>query len=92
MVATRTPIFPYIEVLKWLIDHIDTQKCLINDENGGCVKVFLSVEVHKYYKHKDPKEHLIIYFFLKLYELHDTNPMMTSWWREDKKFTNQRNG
>jgi hypothetical protein len=37
MVARKTPIFPYIEVLKWLIDHTDTHKCLINDENGGCV-------------------------------------------------------
>jgi hypothetical protein len=54
MVASRTPIFPYIEVLKWLIDDTDTQKCLINDENGGCVGVFLPVEVQKYYKLRDP--------------------------------------
>jgi hypothetical protein len=35
MVARRTPIFPCIEVLKWLIDHMDENKCLINDQNGG---------------------------------------------------------
>jgi hypothetical protein len=56
MVESRNSIFPCIEVLKWLIDHIDTQKCLINDENGGCVGVFLSVEVQKYYKLRDPEE------------------------------------
>jgi hypothetical protein len=40
MVAIITPIFPCIEVLKWLIDNIDTHKCLINNDNGGCVGVF----------------------------------------------------
>jgi hypothetical protein len=45
MVASRTLVFPCIELLKWLIDHTDTQKCLINDDNGGCVGVFLPLEV-----------------------------------------------
>ena len=45
MVASRTLVFPYIELLKWIIDHIDIQKCLINDDNGECVGVFLLVEV-----------------------------------------------
>jgi hypothetical protein len=58
MVARIAPIFPCIEVLKWLIDHTDTQKCLINDDNGGCVEVFLLVEVQKYYKLRDPEEQL----------------------------------
>jgi hypothetical protein len=58
MVASRTPGFPCIEVLKWLIDHMDEQKFLINDENGGCVVFFLPTEVHKYYKLKDPEERL----------------------------------
>jgi hypothetical protein len=48
MVARRTLVFPCIEVLKWLINHTDTQKCLINDDNGGCVGFFLPVEVQKY--------------------------------------------
>jgi hypothetical protein len=41
MVARRTPIFPCIVVLKWFIEHTNTHKCLINDDNGGCVEVFL---------------------------------------------------
>jgi hypothetical protein len=45
MVANRNPIFPYTEVLKWLIGHTNTHKCLINDENGECVGVFLLIEV-----------------------------------------------
>jgi hypothetical protein len=45
MVASRTLIFPCIELLKWLINQRDTQKCLVNDENGGCVGVFLMIEV-----------------------------------------------
>jgi hypothetical protein len=37
MVASRYQVFPCIEILKWLIDHTDAQKCLINDDNGECV-------------------------------------------------------
>jgi hypothetical protein len=29
---------------------------------------------------------------MKFYEFHDTNWLMASWWKEDKKFTNQSNG
>jgi hypothetical protein len=45
MVASITLFFPCIELLKWPIDHTDTKKCLINDVNGECVGVFLSIEV-----------------------------------------------
>jgi hypothetical protein len=55
MVASRTLIFPCIELLKWLIDHTDTQKCLINDDNGKCVGVFLPLEVQNYYKLREPR-------------------------------------
>jgi hypothetical protein len=92
MVARRTPIFPCIEVLKWLIDHKDTHKCLINDHNGRCVKVFIPGEVHKYYKLKDSEERLNTKFIVKFYEHHNTNRVMASWWREDKNFTNRRTG
>jgi hypothetical protein len=54
MVPSRTPVFPCIEVLKWLIDHMDEKKFLINNENGRCVIVFLSTKVQKYYKLRDP--------------------------------------
>ena len=29
---------------------------------------------------------------VKFYEFHDTSQLMISWWKEDKKFTNQSNG
>jgi hypothetical protein len=92
MVACRTPVLPFIETLSWLIDHTDAQKCLINDENGGCVKVFLPTAVHKYYKLGDPEEWLNTDFILKFYEFHETIQSMASWWKEDKKFTNQSKG
>jgi hypothetical protein len=92
MVASRTLVFLCIEVLKWLIDHIDGHKCLINDDNGGCVIFFLLIEFHKYYKIRDPEEWLNTDFVVNFYEFHDTNRLMASWWKEDKKFTNQRNG
>jgi hypothetical protein len=72
MVACRTPVFPCMEVLKWLIDHTDAHKFLINDENGGCVRVFLPTEVQKYYKLRDPEEWLNTDFMVKFYEFHDT--------------------
>jgi hypothetical protein len=51
--------------------------------------VFLLVEVQKYHKLIDPKEHLNTYFVMKFYKHHDTSRLMASWWREDKKFTNR---
>jgi hypothetical protein len=56
MVASKTLVFPCIEVLKCLIDHTKRHKCLINDDNGGCVRVFFPTEVQKYYKLRDPEE------------------------------------
>jgi hypothetical protein len=78
MVERRMLIFPCIEVLKWLNDHTDRHKCLINYENGGCVKVFLLVEVQKYYKLRDPEEWLNTDFVVKFYEHHDTSRLMAS--------------
>jgi hypothetical protein len=92
MVAIRTRVCPCIELLKWLIDHRDTQKCLINDVNGECVGVFLSVEVQSYYKLRDPKERLKIDFFVNFYECQNIGRVMASWWREDKKYTNRTSG
>jgi hypothetical protein len=85
MVARKTPFFPCIELLKWLIDHTDIQKCLINDVNGEYVGVFLLVEVQSYYKLRYLEERLNRYFFVNFYECHDTSWVMASWWREDKK-------
>jgi hypothetical protein len=56
MVASRTSVFPCIDVMEWLIDHTDDHKCLINDVNGGFVRVFLPTEVQKYYKLRGLKE------------------------------------
>jgi hypothetical protein len=89
MVASQTLVFPCIELLKWLIDHIDAQKCLINDDNGECVRVFLPSEVQSYCKIREPKEKLSTNFVVSLYAAHDTSKIMASWWREDKKFMNQ---
>jgi hypothetical protein len=92
MVASRTLVFPCIELLKWLIDHTDAQRCLINDDNGGCIGVFLPVEVQNYYKLREPEERLNTDFVLSFYQKHDTNKIMASWWREDKNFTNRTSG
>jgi hypothetical protein len=81
MVDRRTPVFPCVELLKWLIDHTDTLKCLINDDNGGCVRVVLPVKVQKYYKLRDPEEQLNTYFIIKFYVRHDTSWVRDSWWR-----------
>jgi hypothetical protein len=92
MVASWSPIFPYIELLKWIIDHVDAQKCLINDDNSECVGVFLPSEVQSYYKLKDSKLKLSTEFILGFYVSHDTNKIMVSWWREDKKIMNRTIG
>jgi hypothetical protein len=73
MVARRTLVLPYIEVLKWLINHMDEKISFINDENGVCVRFFLPIEVHKYYKLRDLEEWLNIDFVVKFYDFHDTS-------------------
>jgi hypothetical protein len=91
MVAYQTPVLPFIETPGWIIDHMDVTKCVVNDENSGCVGVFLPIEVQKYYKLKDLEERLNTDFVVKFYEFHDTNRLIPSWWKEDKKFTNRNN-
>jgi 1-deoxy-D-xylulose 5-phosphate reductoisomerase len=78
MVASQYPVFPCIELLKWIIDHTDTQKCLINDDNDECVRVFLPLEVQSYYKLKDSELNLSTNFVLSFYVSHDTNKIMSS--------------
>jgi hypothetical protein len=92
MVAFRTPVLPCIETLGWIIDHVDTIKCTVNNEEGECEGIFLPVEVQKYYKLRDLEERLNIKFVVRFYEFHDTNMLLASWWKEDKMFTNRRNG
>jgi hypothetical protein len=82
-------VFPCIELLKWLIDHVDAQKCLINDDNGECVRVFLPLEVQSYYNLKESDLKLSTNFVLIFYSSHDTSKIMESWWREDEKFMNR---
>jgi hypothetical protein len=92
MVVSRYPVIPCIELLKWIIDHIDAKKCFINDDNNECVGVFLPSEVQSYYKIKDSELKLSTNFFLSFYASHDTNKIMASWCREEKKITNRTVG
>jgi len=87
-VAFQTLVLPYIETLGWIIDNTKTMKCTFNNEEGECVGVFLPIEVQKYYKLRDPEERLNIDFVVKFYEYHDTNRLLASWWKEDKKLLN----
>jgi hypothetical protein len=41
--ACQTPVFPCIETLGWIIDHIDTEKCVINNVEGDCIDVFFPI-------------------------------------------------
>jgi hypothetical protein len=91
-VAYQTPVLACIETLGWIIDHTDIVKCTINNVEGECIGFFLLVEVHKYYKLRDPEERLNIDFMVKFYEYHDTNRLLASWWKEDKQFTNKKIG
>jgi hypothetical protein len=66
--------------------------CTVNNEEGECVGFFLPVEVQKYYKLRDSEEILNTNFVVRFYEFHDTSHLLASWWKENKKFTNRRNG
>jgi hypothetical protein len=88
-VASRTPVLPCIETLGWIIDHDDTVKCTINNEQGIFFGVFLLTEVHSYYKLRDLEERINTNFMVKFYKIHDTNRFLALWWKEDRKFTNR---
>jgi hypothetical protein len=78
MVVRRTLVFPCIEILKWLIDHNNAHKCVINDHNCQIVGVFLPIEVQKYYKLREPDECLNKDFVMKLHQKHDTSKITAS--------------
>jgi hypothetical protein len=78
MVASMTLVFPCIELLKFLIDHTNAQKCVINDDNGQIARVFLLVEVQNYYKLREPDEHLNTDFVVNFYQKQDNRKIMTS--------------
>jgi hypothetical protein len=78
MVAFRTLVLPCIETLGWIRKHTYAMKCLVNDENGECITVFLPTEVQKYYKFMDLEERLNTDFVVKFYEFHDTSILMAS--------------
>jgi len=64
-------------------------KCMVDNEEGECVGIFLPLKVQKYYKLRDQEEILNIDFVVRFYEFHDTNWLLASWWKEDKNFTNR---
>jgi len=92
MVVARTHVLPCVKTLEWIIHHIETDKFLINNEDGECIDVFLPMEVSTYYKIKYAEVRINKYFVVVFYECHNTNQLLASWWREDKKFVNRALG
>jgi hypothetical protein len=76
VVATKTPIFPCFELLEWIIHHVDEEKCLLNNKDGECIDVFLSIEVSMYYKIKYTKVRLHEDFLVMFYESHNIGPFL----------------
>jgi hypothetical protein len=56
--------------------------CWCFSANGG----------QKYYKLKEPEVRLNTDFVVKFYEQHNTNQLLASWWKEDRKFVNRASG
>jgi hypothetical protein len=85
-------VFPCIELLA--MAHQPHRHTEVPDQRRQwrVCRVFLPVEVQNYYKLRDPEERLNTDFIVKFYEHHDTGWVMDSWWREDKKYTNQTFG
>jgi hypothetical protein len=53
MVVAKTPIFPCVKILEWIIHHANVEKFLLNNKYGECIGVLLLTEVSTYYKLKD---------------------------------------
>jgi hypothetical protein len=45
--------------------------------------------VQNYYNLRDPKERPNTDFVVKFYECDNTNQLLSSWWREEKRFLNR---
>jgi hypothetical protein len=41
LATTRAPVFPCIEAVEWIINHTNCRNCVINNEKGECIGVFL---------------------------------------------------
>jgi hypothetical protein len=78
-----------VENLEWIIHHAEAEKLLLNKKYGECINIFLPIEVGSYYKLKDVEVRLNKYFVVAFYQCHNTSLLLTSWWREDKKFVNR---
>jgi hypothetical protein len=92
VVAAKTPIFPCVEILEWIIHHAYVDKFLLNNKDGECIGVFLLIEVSTYCKLKDAKVRLNKDFTVVFYEHHNIVQLLASCWREDKKFVNRASG
>jgi hypothetical protein len=80
------------QTLEWILNHIDAGKCLINNVDGKCVGVFLSMEINKYDKLREPEVKLNTNFVVYFYEKHNTGKLLASLWKEDRKFINRAMG
>jgi hypothetical protein len=81
MVAAKTPIFPCVELLEWIIHHVDAEKFLLNNKDGECIGVFLPTEVRAYYKLKDIEVRLNTNFLMAFHECHNIGQLLSYWWR-----------
>jgi len=68
LVSARTPFLPCVDLLEWIIHHVNAKKCLLNNEDGECIGVFLLTKVRIYYKLKEAQVGLKKYFMVALYE------------------------
>jgi hypothetical protein len=92
MVVAKTHIFPCVDLLEWIIHHVDVEKFLLNNKYGECISVFLPTKVSMYYKLKDVEFKLNKDFLVVFHEHQNINQLLSSWWRDDKKFVNRALG
>jgi hypothetical protein len=79
---------PSVELVEWVIIHIDAQNYRIINEKGECIGSFLPQDVSTYYKFPAPDESLTKDFLISFYEKYDTSRILGNWWKEDNFFVN----
>lgn len=84
--------FPCIEAVKWIINHINPKKHIVENVKGNFVGVFLAKKVEKYYKLLLSKVFLTTTYVKEFHDKDDVGKILASWWKEDNKFIYGTNG
>lgn len=80
-IACKFVVIPSVEVIKWIITHMDDSHLVLHSESGDQLTTYYKECMQTYYKILRPTKYANNYFYIKWVDL-DTNNIIKSWCRE----------